>query len=338
MGGKKLGRRLVGAMLFGVAVYGVLVFYRGAEKIGHELATFAWSAFAAACGLSFVNYVLRFLKWEYYLAILDIRGVPKPTSFLTFLSGFVLTVTPGKVGEVFKSLILQEVRGIPVERTASIVVAERVTDLIGVIVLIAIGSFSFPGGVVWMSAGLLMVLMILVLVASPRVGAWVVETLPKLPGPLGRVGARIAAKMAEALARLRTITAPRHLVGPTALSVVGWGLEGVGLWLILRGFGQGAPLTLTGFFYATATLAGALVPVPGGLGVTDKLLEEQMARLGGVPAATATSAMLLARFATLWFAVIVGFIALAILRAMYPSLRASSPSRERESVDNPSAT
>ncbi len=338
MGGNKLGRRLVGAMLFGVAVYGVLVFYRGTEKISHELATFAWSSFAIACGLSFVNYVLRFLKWEYYLAILDIRGVPKPTSFFTFLSGFVLTVTPGKVGEVFKSLILQEVRGVPVERTASIVVAERVTDLIGVIVLIAIGSFSFPGGVLWMSAGLLLVLMILVLVASPRVGAWVVVVLPTLPGPLGRAGAKVAAKMTEALARLRTITAPKHLVWPTALSVVGWGLEGVGLWTILRGFGQDASMTLTGFFYATATLAGALVPVPGGLGVTDKLLEEQMARLGGVPAATATSAMLLARFATLWFAVIVGFVALAILRAMYPSLRAGSSSSPRESVDNQGAT
>ncbi|MBK8258565.1 MAG: flippase-like domain-containing protein [Polyangiaceae bacterium] len=333
-----LGRRLVGAMLFGVVVYGVLVFYRGTEKISAELATFAWSSFAIACGLSFINYILRFLKWEYYLAILEIRGVPKLTSFLTFLSGFVLTVTPGKVGEVFKSLILQEVRGIPVERTASIVVAERVTDLIGVIVLIAVGSSRFPGGVVWMSAGLIFVLAILVLVGSPAVGNWVVATLPKLPGPLGRFGARVAAKMAEVFDRLRTITAPRHLVWPTLLSVVGWGLEGVGLWIILGGFGEHTSLPLTGFFYATATLAGALIPVPGGLGVTDKLLEEQMARLGSVPAAKATSAMLLARFATLWFAVIVGFIALAILRAMYPSLRATNAPSQREDVDKQSAT
>src|SRR5438105_12292931 len=94
----KLGRRLVAAMLLGVAVYGAIVAYRGAGKIGAQLWTFAWSAFAIACGLSFVNYVLRFLKWEYYLAVLGIRGVPKPTSFLVFLSGFVLTVTPGKVG------------------------------------------------------------------------------------------------------------------------------------------------------------------------------------------------------------------------------------------------
>ena len=342
MGDSKLGRRLVGAMLIGVLVYGAFVAYRGADKIGAKLTTFAWSTFAIACGLSFVNYLLRFLKWEYYLRLLGIRDVPKPTSFFTFLSGFVLTVTPGKVGEVFKSVILQQVRGVPVERTAPIVVAERVTDLIGVITLIAVGSFSFPGGVVWASSGMLLVLAILVMVGSPRVSDWVIAGLPKLPGFLGRVGGRIAAKMAEAFSRLRAITEPKHLVVPTLLSIVGWGLEGVGLWIILGGFDEHPPLTVTAFCYATATLAGALIPVPGGLGVTDKLLEEQMARLGGVQAATATSAMLLARFATLWFAVIVGFIALAILRSMYPSLRPSAQASPapppRESVDNQGAT
>jgi uncharacterized protein (TIRG00374 family) len=342
MGENKLGRRLVGAMLIGVLVYGAFVAYRGADKIGAKLWTFAWATFAIACGLSFVNYLLRFLKWEYYLRLLDIRGVPKPTSLLTFLSGFVLTVTPGKVGEVFKSVILQQVRGVPVERTAPIVVAERVTDLIGVITLIAVGSWSFPGGVVWASAGFLLVLAILVMVGSPRVSDWVIAQLPKLPGPLGRVGARVATKMIEAFSRLRAITQPKHLVVPTVLSVVGWGLEGIGLWIILGGFGEHPTIPVTVFCYATATLAGAIIPVPGGLGVTDKLLEEQMARLGHVQADTATSAMLLARFATLWFAVIVGFVALAILRSMYPSLRpAAAPSPApppRESVDNQGAT
>jgi uncharacterized protein (TIRG00374 family) len=338
MGGNKLGRRLVVAMLLGVVVYGVLVFFRGTAKIGAELATFAWSTFAIACGLSFVNYVLRFLKWEYYLALLGIRGVPKPTSFFVFLSGFVLTVTPGKVGEVFKSVILHQVRGVPVERTAPIVVAERLTDLIGVITLIALGSWNFPGGIVWASAGMIVVLAILVLVASPRVSAALVRWLPRLPGPLGALGARVATKLEAAFSSLRAITSPRHLVVPTLLSIVGWGLEGVGLWIILGGFREHPALPVTGFCYATATLAGALIPVPGGLGVTDKLLEEMMARLAEIPSAKATAAMLLARFATLWFAVIVGFIALAILRSMYPSLRSPQASPAREDVDNEGTT
>ncbi len=310
-------------MLLGVAVYGAFVLFRGVDKIARQFASYAWWTFAAACCLAFMNYVLRFLKWEYYLAKLEIRGVPKGESFLTFLSGFVLTVTPGKVGEVFKSLILHQLRGVSIARSAPIVVAERVTDLIGIIVMISIGSISFPGGAIWASIGGLLVLALLVFVASRSLSDRMLGVLHKLPGALGRIGERVAPKLEEALDKLRTLTTPRRLVVPTLLSIVAWSLEGIALWVILGGFREHPPILLTGFLYATATLAGALVPVPGGLGVTDGLLEQQMAHLCNVPATTATAAMLLVRFATLWFAVAVGFAALAILRAKNPALAAS---------------
>ena len=67
-------------------------------------------------------------------------------SLLVFLSGFVLTITPGKVGEVFKSAVLAKTHGVPAERTAPIVVAERLTDAIGVIVADRLGSGAFAGG------------------------------------------------------------------------------------------------------------------------------------------------------------------------------------------------
>ncbi|MCC6556853.1 MAG: flippase-like domain-containing protein [Polyangiaceae bacterium] len=319
----KLTRRLVLAMFLGVAIYGALVLARGSDQIRACFEVFAWWTFAAACGLAFLNYVLRFLKWEYYLSILEIRGIPKGESFLTFLSGFVLTVTPGKVGEVFKSLILFQTRQVPIARTAPIVVAERVTDLIGVIVIITVGSLSFPGGLIWATLGALLVAAVLAFVASRRISEGVLRALQRMPGALGRIAGRVGPRLELALRELRGLTAPARLVWPTILSIAAWGLEGVGLWMILRGLSERPALPLTAFFYATATLAGALVPMPGGLGVTDKLLEEQMAHLGGVPAATATTAMLLVRLATLWFAVLVGFAALGLLRARYPSLIAA---------------
>ncbi|MEP7122728.1 MAG: lysylphosphatidylglycerol synthase transmembrane domain-containing protein [Byssovorax sp.] len=321
-------RRLIGAMLFGVAVYGAFVLYSGVGLIASRFGDFAWWTFAAACALAFSNYLIRFLKWEYYLGVLEIRGVPKGESLLIFLSGFVLTVTPGKVGEVFKSLILKEIRGVPVERTAPIVVAERVTDLIGVITLIAVGSLSLPGGVVWASAGAGAVVALLAFVSSPALSTWLLTLLSRLPGRLGKAFTRIAWKIEVALLQLRELTTPRRLIWPTLLSIAAWSLEGIALWVILKGFDEHPPLTTTAFIYATATLAGALVPVPGGLGVTDGLLKGQMAGLAGIGAATATAAMLLVRFATLWFAVAVGFIALALLRARNPSLAANGDASE----------
>jgi hypothetical protein len=54
--------------------------------------------------------------------------------------------------------------------------------------------------------------------------------------------------------------------------------------------------------------------------VTDGIIKGQLSALGGVPAGTDTAAMMLVRFATLWFAVAVGFVALALLRATRPWL------------------
>lgn len=311
----KLIRRVLMVTLLAVALYGAIVFYRGFSDIGARFATFQWWTFGAACGLAALNYLLRFLKWEYYLGVLDIRGVPKGESLLTFLSGFVLTVTPGKVGEVFKSVVLLRTRGVAFEVSAPIVVAERVTDLIGVIAMIALGSLGFEGGLVWAGAGSAVVIALLVFVGSPRLSDAVVDAMARLP----MVG-KIAPNIRVSLRQLRNLTTPRRLLWPTLLSFVGWSLEGVALWVILRGFGISSPITLCVFFYATATLAGALIPLPGGLGVVEELLEEQLTRLGSVPTSAATAAMLLIRLATLWFAVVIGFIALSILRLRHPGL------------------
>jgi hypothetical protein len=51
-----------------------------------------------------------------------------------------------------------------------------------------------------------------------------------------------------------------------------------------------------------------------------------MEEIGRVAPATATASMMLVRFATLWFAVLVGFVALSLLKRRYPGLLAGAPS------------
>jgi uncharacterized protein (TIRG00374 family) len=312
----RLLKRLVAAMMLGMLVYAGFTVYRGFSRVADSLRHFTWSAFAFACGLAFSNYLIRFLKWEFYLARLGIRGVPKLDSLLTFLSGLVLTVTPGKVGEVFKSLVLQQTHGVAIARTAPIVLAERLTDVLGVVILIVAGSAGFSGGLGWALVGTLLVVALLIVIASDRVATRLLGMTERGPARLRAV----APKLREAWDSLRLMTAPRALILPTLLSVVAWAMEGLALWVILRGFGESTSVPVACFFYATATLAGALIPVPGGLGVTETMLEEQLHRFGGVGQITGTSAMILVRFATLWFAVLVGFGALAWMRVRHPAL------------------
>lgn len=312
-------RRILYAMLLGVAVYGAFVVYSDYSKIEQSLSHFRVHAFFLACALAFGNYVLRFFKWEFYLSRLDIRGINKTDSFLTFLSGFVLTVTPGKVGEVFKSLVLFETHKVPMTKTAPIVVAERATDVLGIVVLIAFGSIGFEGGLMWAGIGAGLVLVLLVVVANRKLSLWLIGIVGRLPGALGRM----APKLEAAYESLATMLKPQNLFVPTLLSVGAWMLECLALWVILGGFGETTSIPLCTFFYATSTLVGAIVPVPGGLGVTESSLMAQMTQLGNVEKGTAGAAMILVRLATLWFAVLVGFIALTVMKRRHPGLLAS---------------
>jgi uncharacterized membrane protein YbhN (UPF0104 family) len=307
-------RRVLGAVLLGVVVYGAFVLYAGFAEIRASLGRFAWSSFVVAICLATGNYAFRFAKWQYYLRRLGVTGVGVVDSLLVFLSGFVLTVTPGKVGEVFKSAVLAKTHGVPAERTAPIVVAERLTDAIGIIALIVVGSGAFAGGLGWALAGAIAVsLGVLFIVWDPPARA-VLRFLAARGGLFGR----IAPKLSVAFDSLKVVAGPAALLWPTALSVVAWGLEGVALYVLVRGFDAHVPLAAAVFFYSTASLAGALIPVPGGLGVAEALIKEQLARLGGVSAGDATASMILVRFATLWWAVLVGFVALALLRLRHP--------------------
>lgn len=305
-------RKVMAMMLVAVLLYGAYTVYIGASAIADALAHFAWWSFGAALTLAFCNYLLRFLKWEFYLARLDIRGVPKKESLLVFLAGFVLTVTPGKVGEVFKSALLAERRQIPMARTAPIVIADRVTDVIGIAILIAIGSIGFAGGLMWALVGLGLVATLLVIVGSRTLSLGLLRLLERGPAPI----ARMVPKLLTAYESLAVLVSPKNLVVPALISVIAWSCECVALWVILHGFGQDTALPLCLFFYATSTLAGAIVPTPGGLGVTETLLQQGLTQLGQVPATFATAAMMLVRFATLWFAVLVGFVALSLLRTV----------------------
>ncbi len=329
---KKPLHQLIVAMVLAVALYGGYAVWRGLGTLGESLARFAAWSFGAACALAFCNYLLRYLRWEFYLARLGIRHIPKTDSFLTFLSGFVLTVTPGKVGEVFKSLVLFEIHAIPITRTAPIVVAERVTDVIGIVTLIVLGSLGFSGGLLWAGLGAALVCSVLVVIASPRLSHAILALAARIPGRLGR----FAPRLHEAYESLATLLELKNLVLPTLLSIAAWSFECLSLWVILRGFGEVTSASLATFFYATSTLAGALVPVPGGLGVTEGALQEQLQTLGHVSPGTSTAAMMLVRFATLWFAVLVGFVALAVLRSRHPGLLASAGATSKATA--PAAT
>ena len=66
-------RRVLWGVLFGVVVYAGIVLWSDAGALLDALSSLSWWAFPAALGCSLVNYALRFLKWQIYLRVLEVK-------------------------------------------------------------------------------------------------------------------------------------------------------------------------------------------------------------------------------------------------------------------------
>lgn len=310
-------RALVGVVL-GVLVYVAAVLYVDVGRVRAALQGYAWSMVLLALLLSSVNYLLRFWKWELCLSRLDVRGsgpedapgLSYRRSLLIYLAGLSMSVTPGKIGEVLRSYLLRATDGVPFTRTAPVVVADRLTDLVALVVLSLVGVSEHREYLPIALVTLALVAGGVVVLGTPRLCRALLRGLTRLPGAKRlATRAEVLVDSSAAVLRLRT------LLVLSALSVLGWGLECVGYWLILRGFaGVEASLSLCTFLWSTTTLIGALSFLPGGLGATEGSLAVLVVRLAhGVTQPIALASTILIRACTLWYGELVGGVALAAL-------------------------
>lgn len=310
----RTSRRLALVVAGGVAVFAAVSIYGDIGELGARLGGYAWWTFAAAIALALLNYAIRFARWSLYLRRRRI-AVPPRTSLYVFLSGFALSITPGKVGELIKSYLLRATARVPVATSAPIVVAERVTDLAALLLLGLAGVALHGVGGATVLAGAAAIAAGLAVLAWPRLAGAVIALVTR---PRRLAGLR--PRLEEAHAGLVDLVRPAPLAWGAGLGVVAWLAECAGFALVLSGFpGTEVPLGLAVLIYAVTTVAGALSFLPGGLLVTEAgmtLLLVESAR--GVDQATAAAATILIRLATLWLAVLLGLGALALLRRHAP--------------------
>jgi uncharacterized protein (TIRG00374 family) len=294
----------------GALFYVAFACWSGLPKVASALGTFSWSTAVGALALASLNYLLRFIKWELYLRQLGVRITPRK-SLAIFLSGFSLTVTPGKAGELIKAYLLRETDQVPMARTAPIVLAERLTDLIALatLALLGVGALGASTRILWIALGLVGVAV--AGVSSEKLAMAVIDVVAALP----LVG-RAAAQMREFYRATAALLRPAPLVAATLLSIVAWQCECVAFWWVTRGFaGASASLQLCTFIYAAMTVAGSLSFLPGGLGVQEVgMVKLLVARAVGVTSVTAAAATFVTRLCTLWFAVAIGAVALLLLQ------------------------
>lgn len=266
-----------------------------------ELESVAWWGHAAFVGLIFVMFVVRTERWIVQVEGVAGRRVPMREALamnaVSFAAVFLL---PFRLGE-FVRPVLSLRRGL-MSRSAGLALSavERVTD--GLIttaffglVLVFLESVTLPESV---TIGGLMALMLfgsasVVLVAAVR---WHDASVRFWTAVLTPIHQKLATALVGVLERflegLRCFKSGRALLWYVTLSLGFWALNGLSLYLLLRG--MDVDVTLGGAFFSLCFLViGVMIPAPpGNLGNYHYFAKLSLVLLGVAPAKALAFAVL----------------------------------------------
>jgi glycosyltransferase 2 family protein len=265
-------------------------------------------ALAAICYT--FTFPFRGLRWQRLLAN---AGSRLPLSQLTeviFISWFVNSVLPGKVGDVYRGYLLRREHGLSLSRTVGTVVAERVVDLCGLVSLLGItGFFVLRNRVSPVVDGMLhagwigLAVLIGGLFVLNRFG----DRLAALfPAPVQAIYAKFAHGTFASLSSLKGL--PLLVL----LTILAWSAEAGRLYFVMQALDvQLGPLAA--LFTVAAISLALIVPTPGGLGGVEAAFAGVLA-VFGVPLQVALAVALLDRLISYYSLILFGLPAFLLTR------------------------
>lgn len=299
-------RALLLIVLLSALGYLAFSLWGGWREVVEAIVRVGFIGTAIALALSLVNYGLRFVRWQKFLALLGHR-VHMPESLRIYIAGFGLTILPGKVGETIRSVFLKQ-HGVTYPESLAAFFSEQFSNLISMLLLVAIGLWAYPQAQpMVMILAALIVTGLVVLQQTRWLQALETFAQNKLPVRLGKL---VGHGIEIVLHSGRCFSLPMLVYG-IALGLVAWGAEGMAFYYIMHVLGSDLSLQTALFIYAFSMLVGALSFLPGGLGGTEATMVALLI-LNNVAQPQAVAATVLIRLATLWFAVALGVIALSI--------------------------
>ena len=307
---ERLKRNLGLALAMGAGVYLILAVLSDLERLGEALNDFNYALIPAILGLVSLSYVGRFLRWLYYLRVLKVT-VPLGVNAAIFAAGLSMTISPGKLGEVLKSVFVRRVSGVPIARTAPAIVAERATDGTGMVAWGFLGAFALGLSPRTMLVFLAVAVFGIAVLRSKRLSLLAERLLSRLP----LVG-RFSPHLRDFHSASNELLGSGPLLVGTIISFVAWGFECLGVYLCAVGLGADLSFLTVVFIFAVSSLLGVLSMLPGGIGAVEAGLALQFVHVGGLSLGLAGALTLVIRLATLWFATLVGIVGLLIVRRL----------------------
>ncbi len=327
--GNRVVSRIIWFCVLAVLLYTGFVIWTDASRNLQVLKNFSWSALPLILGLVIINFLLREIKWDFFRRAAGI-DVPRLGSFLIFFSGYSMAISPGRVGELIKPFMYKEYFGKKMRRSIPLVFCERLTDLMGMIVLALLSVAPFTAAVAKSQGGIksgttetLIYALLGISAVLMVAGVWFARNKRLVYG-LFHFGAKVR-RLRGPIKHLRHLyyaTYPlltiKNLLIATVLAAISWSFECAAAYYILKGVGAPdiALLDITFVFCMATIVGGFLFFLPGGLGGFEGAAYRLLSMLG-VGKNEIVPAILIIRFCTLFFAVALGFLFILLTSMRY---------------------
>lgn len=256
--------------------------------------------------LIFLAYISKFYRWNFYIKDKGIK-LNIITSFLIYISGLTMSVTPGKFGEIYKSYLLNKNLNVAYSKSLPVIFAERIIELLvmGIITILILLLTQHYNYLIYLFITLSLLTIITLIFRSYFMNK-LVNIFEKRFSEMINEGSK------EFFHSLKQLFRINILLVPTILSLIAWVLELFSVYLVLIMFNNKINIITGSFSYLSSLWIGAVSFLPGGVIATESSLLLSL-NSNNFLLNDASVAIIIIRFITLWIPVIIGIVGLIFI-------------------------
>jgi len=300
----KFDNRIIWVVIASVGLYGVFLFFSDFNIISKQISNFKYEFLPLILLLVSISWTPLLVRWQILLKKNDIN-IPIKKSFLLFLGGMSMSITPGHVGELIKSQLIKTIYNIPRTKTAPIIFVEKFYDLTGAIIASIIGIIilGMDASLILISVSILIV--IIFLIYYRPIFEFILKRVTKT-----KFFSKYSENISDSYEIVRNSTTPQISSISFGLSILYWVIISIAVHFILLSFGiESISVLKTISIYSSSVIIGAISFIPGGLGITEGSLIGLFS-LEGIDISLALVLSVMIRILTMWYSVSIGFICL----------------------------
>jgi len=306
----KVLKKIIAVVIITIIIYAIFLFISDLDKISDKILNFKLEFLPIILGLVIFSWIISYFRWNILLKNQDIN-IPHLINFQIFLAGGALGITPGKIGELFKSQILKEKFNIPRTKTAPLFIVEKFLDLISAMIVTLIGIWFIPEIGYLAIIGLGMSIVLFKILTSKKLFNQTLNFLNRI---------KFLKKYLDPLSSSHEILSKtlysKNIFFLLFLSIFYWITIGCAAFFVMEGFGftVGTILNIIST-YSSSLIIGALSFIPGGIGIAEGSLIGLLT-FQDIHISEAVVIVVLIRIFTLWFSTITGFITLKTSKSL----------------------